>query len=293
MTFLQRIRREKLAEVAAKMARVPLAELEHQAAGVPVRDFGTALGAAAATRDTKNGTLGGTPSPRESESTLRVGGERSARGRRRVIAELKARTPSVARFRWSDRLDELATLYERNGAAALSVVTDAARFGTSLETVRRARERVGLPVLVKDFILDPYQVFEARAAGADAVLLIVRLLERNRLAALLDLVYTLGMHALVETHDEHEMNTALQARAPIVGVNNRNLDTMKVSLDTTGRIAPLAPGHVVVVAESGIRSRHDVDALAAGGAGAFLVGGALLDAGEPDVLLRELVEGAA
>lgn len=243
---------EKRAEVSAKKAARPLAQLEREATG-PVRDFRAAIS-----------------------------------GGGRVITELKARTPTIDQFLHSSALDELAQTYERNGAAAISIVTDTRNFGTSLDDVRRIRERVALPILVKDFVFDPYQVFEARAAGADAVLLIVRLLDGARLAELLGLVHELGMNALVETHNEDEVKAAVAAKASIIGVNNRDLDTMEISLDTTRRLARAVPGDVILVAESGIRSRSDIDDLSACGATAFLVGGSLLSAQDPGARLREL-----
>ena len=254
MGFLESVIEQKRSEVAARSAQRPIAELERAAADVPVRDFARAVS-----------------------------------GGNRVIAELKARTPSVKSFRHSESLHELAHTYADNGAAAISIVTDAHNFGTSLEDVYRVRERVDLPVLVKEFVLDPYQVLEARAHGADAILLIVRMLEWDALTGLLDLTRRLGMAALVETHNEAEMKTALQARAAIVGVNNRDLDTMTVSLDTTRRLARLVPDGVTLVAESGIKTRADVEDLAAHGAGAFLVGGSLLDSPDPGTLLRSLL----
>lgn len=210
-----------------------------------------------------------------------------------VIAELKARTPTVASFAHSGGLIALAQTYARNGAAAISIVTDPARFGTSLEDVARVRAVVSLPVIAKDFIVDGYQVLEARAAGADAILLIARLLRPPELRSLLDLAHDLGMHALVETHDEDDVRAALAVGAHTLGVNNRDLDTMIVSLDTTRRLARLVPGDVVLVAESGIRTRADIDDLAAHGARAFLVGGSLLDAPDPGAKLRELVAAPA
>jgi len=206
-----------------------------------------------------------------------------------VISELKARTPTIAAFAQSDRLEALAEVYERCGAVAISVVTDEKRFGTSLETVRRVRERTALPVLVKEFVIDAYQLVEARAAGADAALLIVRLLGPAELARMLETVRGLGMSALVETHTGEEVQTALEAGADIVGINNRDLDRMEVSLDTTRRLAGAVPEGVVVVAESGIQCRDDIDDLAAHGAQAFLVGNALLSSEDPEAKLRELV----
>ena len=253
MGFLDTVTGDKRREIAAKRAARPLARLRAEANASDVRDFRAAV---------------------------------SRRGA--VIAEIKARTPTVASFVQSRSLSSVAEAYARGGAAAISIVTDAARFGTSLADVRPTRERVALPVIAKDFVIDPYQVVEARAAGADAVLLIVRLLDLADLGRLLDLAGELGMAALVETHTEPEILAALAAGAQIVGINNRDLDTMTVSLDTTRRLAHLVPRDVVLVAESGIRSREDIDDLASCGAGAFLVGGSLLEAGDPEAKLREL-----
>ena len=150
-----------------------------------------------------------------------------------------------------------------------------------------------LPVIAKDFIVDGYQVLEARAAGADAILLIVRLLDLPELRSLYDLARDLGLDVLVETHDETEVLAAIATGARIIGVNNRNLDTMAVSLDTTRRLAPLVPDDIVLVAESGIRSRADIDALTASGARAFLVGGSLLDAPDAGAALRAFTGSAS
>ncbi len=255
MGFLDRVLAEKHAELAEKKRHRPASALIGDAASTGVRDF---------------------------HSAITVGADR------RVIAELKARTPSIDSFLWSDRLDELATIYRNNGAASISVVTDERNFGTSLSDVHDVRETTGLPVLVKDFVVDPYQVLEARAGGADAVLLIVRLLNWDALTGLLDVVRELGMTALVEAHSEAEVKTALQARASVIGVNNRDLDTLDVSEDLVPRLVRLVPADVVLVAESGIKTGADVDRLESAGAGAFLVGGALLDADDPGALLREL-----
>jgi len=206
-----------------------------------------------------------------------------------VIAEIKARTPTIASFRNAASLSTLAHVYAGNGAAAISIVADPARFGTSLADVTSVRQAVTLPVLAKDFIIDPYQVIAACAAGADAVLLIVRLLDLERLRSLLELATGLGMSALVETHSEPEILAAVAAGARIIGINNRDLDTMQVSLDTTRRLAGLVPAEVVLVSESGIETRADIDSLSACGARAFLVGGSLLAADDPGAALRALV----
>jgi indole-3-glycerol phosphate synthase len=251
--FLEKVVGEKHAELAEKKRRRPASSLVGDVASTAVRNFGLAL----------KGGPG-----------------------RRVIAELKAKSPSVESFLWSDRLDELAAIYRDNGAAAISVVTDERNFGTSLVVAGDAREATGLPVLVKDFVIDPYQVLEARAHGADAILLIARLLDWDALTGLLDVVRELGMTALVETHSEAEVKTALQARAAVIGVNNRDLDTLDVSTDNTARLARLVPAEVTLVAESGIRTGADIERLAEAGAGAFLVGSALLDADDPGAVLR-------
>ncbi|HEX5133389.1 MAG TPA: indole-3-glycerol phosphate synthase TrpC [Candidatus Krumholzibacteria bacterium] len=205
-----------------------------------------------------------------------------------VIAELKARTPTIPSFRHSGGLRVLASIYEHNGAAAVSIVTDPARFGTSLEDVAPVRAVTTLPVIAKDFIVDRYQVLEARTAGADAILLIVRILDLPELKSLHAYARELGMHVLVETHDESEILAALAAGAKIVGINNRDLDTMTISLETTRRLAHLVPDDVVLVSESGIQTRDDIDGLLALRPCSFLVGGSLLDAADPGALLRGL-----
>jgi indole-3-glycerol phosphate synthase len=253
MGFLDTVVNDKRREVAAKQAARPLAQLRAEVDSSGVRDFHAAISRPGA-----------------------------------VIAEIKARTPTVESFAPSHSLSVLAEAYARGGAAAISIVTDAARFGTSLADVRAVRERVPLPVIAKDFVIDPYQVVEARAAGADAVLLIVRLLDLDQLRTLLDLAGELGMAALVETHSESEILAALASGAAIIGINNRDLDTMAVSLDTTRRLAHLVPRDVVLISESGIGSRDDIDDLASRGVGAFLVGGSLLASGDPEAKLREL-----
>ncbi len=256
MSFLDDIVTAKRQEVAAKRAAVRIDALRERALDVATpRDFFAAV---------------------------------SQRGA--IIAELKMRTPTIKAFAQSRSLLELASTYAVNGASAISIVTDPARFGTSYSDVARVRQVVALPVIAKDFVIDPYQVLEARAAGADAVLLIVRLLEMDVLGSLLELANELGMGTLVETHTESEILAALAVGARVVGVNNRDLDTMAVSLDTTRRLAHLVPDDVVLVAESGIRTRDDISDLAARGARAFLVGGSLLDANDPGTLLREMVE---
>lgn len=212
----------------------------------------------------------------------------------RVIAEIKRASPSEGAIR-SGAFDpaEIARTYEANGAAALSVLTDERFFGGHLDHLRAARGAVGLPVLRKDFVVDERQVIEARAAGADAVLLIVAALPPVRLRALQALARDLGMAALVEAHDAAEVETALGADATVIGVNNRDLRTFVTDLANTERLAPMIPAERVLVAESGVHERADVERLAAAGADAVLVGTALMQAEDPGAALRELVGVAA
>jgi indole-3-glycerol phosphate synthase len=258
MSFLDRVVAEKRAGVAARRQALPFEALAARLTTRDLRDF--------------HGAIAGGAS---------------------VIAELKAKTPTIESFANAGNLMALAGTYHQNGAAAISIVTDPSRFGTSLEDVARIREAVPLPVIAKDFIVDGYQVLEARAAGADAILLIVRLLDLPELRSLFDLARDLGLDVLVETHDETEVLAAITTGARIIGVNNRNLDTMAVSLETTCRLAPLVPDDIVLVAESGIRTRADIDTLTACGARAFLVGGSLLDAPDPGAVLRAFTADTA
>jgi indole-3-glycerol phosphate synthase len=253
MNFLDQVVADKQREIAAARLVTPLSSLMSLTQRYPVRDFRAAL---------------------------------SRRGS--VIAELKARTPTIASFPHSGSLRDLAAIYAENGAAAISIVTDPARFGTSLDDVTGVRETVELPVIAKDFVIDSYQIVAARAAGADAVLLIVRLLDLERLKSFLATTAELGMSALVETHSESEVLAAIAAGAQIIGINNRDLDTMVVSLDTTKRLAGLVPKGLILVSESGIQTRADIDELSACGATAFLVGGSLLAADDPASALRAL-----
>jgi len=195
-----------------------------------------------------------------------------------LIAEVKRASPSKGPIRPHLEPGDVAWTYQDGGAAAISVLTDKRYFQGSLDDLRAVRHSVDLPLLRKEFIVDPYQVYEARAAGADAVLLIVAALSDADLAALHRLVCSLGMAALVEVHDEGELRRALAVQPRIVGVNNRDLRTFTVDLGTTARLRPLVPAGVALVAESGIRDRADVARLAAIGADAMLVGEALLRA---------------
>jgi indole-3-glycerol phosphate synthase len=193
-----------------------------------------------------------------------------------VIAEVKRRSPSAGWIREELSVAEVASSYETGGAAALSVLTDAEYFGGSLAALREARAAVALPVLRKDFIIDPLQVWEARAAEADAVLLIVRILDDEQLAALGALAGELGLGVLVEVHTAAELERALAAGASIIGINSRDLDTFHTDLGVAVELAASIPSDRLVVAESGIRTAADVDRVAAAGAKAILVGESLM-----------------
>ena len=195
----------------------------------------------------------------------------------RVVAELKRRSPSKGLIRSDFDAIGCAKAYAEAGAAAISVLTDRAYFGGELALLEAVRAAVPVPLLRKDFVLDPYQVDEARAHGADAVLLIVRALAPEALRALRERAVGLGLDVLVEVHDEAEVQVALEAGADLVGVNNRDLATFQTDLAVTERLAPrLAAAGVVVVGESGIFTREDVRRLEAAGAHAVLVGEALM-----------------
>ncbi|MFS8638111.1 MAG: indole-3-glycerol phosphate synthase TrpC [Gemmatimonadota bacterium] len=198
-----------------------------------------------------------------------------------LIAEIKRRSPSAGWIRPEASVGDVARAYEAAGAAALSVLTDGEFFGGSPDDLREARSVTALPVLRKDFILDPVQVWEARAAGADAVLLIVRILDDAQLVDLHRLAVELGLAVLVEAHTAEEVERALAAGAEIIGVNNRDLATFRTDLSVVLGLADRVPADRTLVAESGIRTPSDVDRLGAAGVHAILVGESLMRA--PDV----------
>lgn len=206
-----------------------------------------------------------------------------------VIAEVKRRSPSRGALADIPDPAALAADYAEAGARMISVLTEGRRFDGSLADLDAVRAVVDLPVLRKDFIVSPYQVHEARAHGADVVLLIVAALEQNALVALLDRVESLGMAALVEVHTAEEADRALEAGATLIGVNARDLHTLDVDLGTFGRIAPGLPGDVLRVAESGVRGPADLLAYAGAGADAVLVGEGLVTSGDPKATVTQLV----
>jgi indole-3-glycerol phosphate synthase len=207
----------------------------------------------------------------------------------RIIAEMKRASPSHGVF--TDLYDPriLAQEFAGNGAAALSVLTDEKYFQGQCFDLRRARRYMPLPLLRKDFIIDEYQIYQARYWLADAVLLIVGLLDQPRLCDLLRLTEALGMAALVECHTAQEIERALAAGATIIGINNRDLATLQVDLTVTETLAPLVPLECTLVAESGISCRADLERLAAAGIDAALIGTALMSAPDPGLALRQFV----
>ena len=256
---LKKILAAKADEVAAARRARPLPELRREAEAMPpARGFTAALAA-------------------------RVGAGQAA-----VIAESKRASPSKGTLRADFDPPAIARSYLAGGAACLSVLTDAPFFQGSLDDLRAVRAVVDLPLLRKDFLLDAYQIYEARAAGADCVLLIVAALDDARLRDFAALARELGLDVLVEVHDEAELDRAAALEPALLGVNNRNLHTFETTLDTTVRLARQAPAGCLLVAESGIHSRDDVALIRAGQVHAFLVGEAFMRAPDPGARLREL-----
>ncbi len=210
----------------------------------------------------------------------------------RVIAEVKRRSPSKGDLAPIGDPAALAQSYERGGATAISVLTEPRRFGGSLDDLDAVRARVTVPVLRKDFMIGDYQITEARAHGADIILLIVAALDDTLLADLLQQTHELGMTALVEVHDEAEIERALAVGARVVGINARNLKTLDVDRATFARLAPHVPDTCVRVAESGVRGPDDVAEYARHGADAVLVGEALVTGGDPDAAVGAMIGSA-
>ena len=210
-----------------------------------------------------------------------------------VIAEIKRRSPSKGALAEISEPAELATQYEAGGARVISVLTEERRFGGSLADLDAVRAVATIPVLRKDFVVSSYQIHEARAHGADLVLLIVAALEQNALIGLRERIESLGMTALVEVHDEDEASRALDAGARVIGVNARNLKTLEVDRSVFERIAPGLPSRVVKIAESGVRDAHDLITYAAAGADAVLVGEGLVTSGNPRQACADLVTAGA
>ncbi|MBN1680766.1 MAG: indole-3-glycerol phosphate synthase TrpC [Anaerolineae bacterium] len=254
-TVLDNILAHKVDEIAAQKAQIPLSRMRDAVkAAAPPRDMIAAL-----RRDTVA-----------------------------LIAEIKHASPSRGVLIENFDPVVLGTTYAEHGAAAISVLTDEAFFQGHLDYLRTVRSAVTIPVLRKDFIIDPYQVVEARAAGADAVLLIVAALDNAQLADLYALVVELGMAALVEVHNEHELTRALRITPALLGINNRDLKTFDVSLGTTERLARQVPDGITLVAESGIFTQAHVQQMGRAGANAILVGEALVRAPDTGAAVRTL-----
>src|SRR4051794_16210108 len=265
-SILDEIVASKRREVTAARLRMPLEEMEVQAAvAPPVRDFRAAL----------DGT-----------------------GPIRLIAEVKKASPSAQVIRADFDPIAIARIYQAHGAACLSVLTDAPHFQGHLSYLARVRASVAIPLLRKDFIIDEYQVVEARLAGADAILLIAEVLDDAQLVALRERAGALGMSALVEFHEEENLPRVLASGATLVGVNNRDLKRFVTDLERTFRLRDQVPPHVTFVSESGIRTRRDVERLEAAGVSAVLVGESLMRAGDIGLAVERLLgyapeEGAA
>jgi len=258
--ILERILARKRAELDAARVAVPLAEMQRRAASVPpARDFVGALRA------------------------------RIATGRPAVIAEMKRASPSKGLLRAEFDPAAIARSYEAGGAACLSVLTDRDFFQGDPSHLLAAKEACGLPVLRKDFITEPYQVHEARALGADCILLIAAALARQDMQGLEASARSLGMAVLVEVHDGAELEAALSLQTPLLGINNRNLRSFDTRLETTLELLPRIPQGRIVVTESGIAGRADIAMLRGHGVHAFLVGEALMRAAEPGRALEEMI----
>ena len=224
--------------------------------------------------------------PRGFERHLR---DAVASGWTAIIAEIKKGSPSKGVIREDFDPLEIAEIYQENGATCLSVLTDEQFFLGHLRYLALIREAVSLPLLRKDFICDPYQIYEARAAGADAILLIAAMLDLDQLQEFLAAAHEIQIDVLLEVHDEGEMEKALKTDCTMIGVNNRNLRTFATDLGTTGRLASMMPTGRLLVTESGINNRDDVNRLSADGAQAFLIGESMMREADIGKKLRELI----
>jgi indole-3-glycerol phosphate synthase len=213
-------------------------------------------------------------------------------GKLKIISEVKHASPSKGVFRDDFNPVQIAKSYSRGGASAISVLTDEKYFRGSLSFLKNIRAEVDTPLLRKDFIIDPYQVYEARLFGADAILLIVAALDQSVLTELLGLTHFLDMSAIVEVHDEVELERALDAGARIIGINNRDLRTFDVDLNVSINLSKKVPEDKIVVAESGISSIEDIDRLRGEGVHVFLIGETFMKAPDPGQKLKELIKSS-
>jgi indole-3-glycerol phosphate synthase len=259
--ILNKIIATKVVEVAAAKAQKPLSQIQAEAqAALPVRDF---------VKSIRN----------------KIGQDQAA-----VIAEIKKASPSKGVIRADFKPDEIAASYAQGGAACLSVLTDVEYFQGSPEYLKQARAACDLPVLRKDFMIDEYQVYEARAMGADCILLIAAALDLAQMQALENLAHALGMAVLVEVHNGDELTADLQLKTPLLGINNRNLRTFEVTLDTTLQLLPRIPAEKIIVTESGIFSREDVALMRTNHVHTFLVGEAFMRQPDPGAALAQIFE---
>jgi indole-3-glycerol phosphate synthase len=229
----------------------------------------------------------GAPPPRDFPAALRRAGQVN------VIAEIKRASPSRGKIKEEADVIAIARAYAAAGAAAVSVLTETRFFLGAPEHLTTVKETVEQPVLRKDFVIDEYQLYQSRALGADAVLLIARLLPAKALSTLVGVCRSLHMEALVEVHAAEEIGKAVDAGAAIIGVNNRDLATMTLSIETSLALAGLLPASVAKVSESGIEARSDIDRLLGAGYDAFLVGERLMREPDPGAALRDLIGGAS
>ena len=214
--------------------------------------------------------------------------EALAHPRTSLIAEHKRRSPSAGVIREGTSVTEIVTAYERGGAAAISILTEETHFGGSLDDLREARQATELPILRKDFCVDQYQLYEAKVAGADAILLVVGSLRKDELERLWTEAQGLDLDAIVEVHDEEELECALELDADVIGINNRNLVDFTVDIQTTVDLLAAVPTGKTVVSESGIRTRLEIEELERVGVDAVLVGESLMRASDPEAAVREL-----
>jgi len=258
-SILDRIVSDKRIEVEREAARTTLAEVRRRAeAAGAVRDFEAAFRA-------------------EPPAGIHL------------LAEIKHASPSAGEICPVGDFAATARAFEQSGAAAISVLTDQKYFKGSIQQMEAVRRAVGIPVLRKEFIIDPYQVYESRAAGADAILLMTQILSDDTLGSLLELTHALGMAALVEGHSEEEIRRAVNSGASVIGINNRDLRTFETDLETTARRIPLIPPDRVVISQSAIKTRDDVLRIRQSGARAIQIGETLMRGGDPAAKIKELL----